>query len=124
RRSSRSSPPVEPILPMTPLQHAIVAPRFGEHLAGGAELLARWFAQRRAARGDEIDVCTTCATDNIDWRNDVEHGTEHMGPVTVRRFPLRPRDVDLFNDLDDQMRRGFDLGEDMEQIWLRNGASS
>lgn len=67
---------------------------------------------------------TTCATDNIDWRNDVEPGTEHMGPVVVRRYPLRPRDVDLFHDLDHQMRSGYDLGDDMELIWLRNGASS
>jgi glycosyltransferase involved in cell wall biosynthesis len=103
---------------------AIVAPRFGEHLSGGAELLARWFAERLTARGDRVDVFTTCATDNIDWRNDVPPGTEQFGEVTVRRYPLRPRDVDLFNDLDGRMRQGMDIGEDMEQIWLRNGASS
>jgi glycosyltransferase involved in cell wall biosynthesis len=103
---------------------AIVTPRFGERLSGGAELLARWFAERLSARGDGVDVFTTCATDNIHWRNDVEPGTEQMGAVTVRRFPLRARDLELFYGLDDTMRRGFDLTDDMEQIWLRNGASS
>ncbi len=103
---------------------AIVTPRFGEHLSGGAELLARWYAERLSARGDTVDVFTTCATDNIDWRNDVEPGTEQIGRVTVRRFPLRARDVALFHELDATMRQGFELGDDMELIWLRNGASS
>ena len=35
---------------------AIVVPRFGEGVAGGAELLARWYAERLSARGDEVDV--------------------------------------------------------------------
>jgi len=103
---------------------AIVMPRFGEHLSGGAELLGRWFAERLSERGDVVDVFTTCATDNIHWRNDVEPGTEQYGRVRVMRFPLGPRDTDLFNELDATMRQGFDLGDDMELVWLRNHAAS
>jgi glycosyltransferase involved in cell wall biosynthesis len=47
-----------------------------------------------------------------------------MGSVRVRRFPIRPRDIDLFHELDGEMRRGVNLSDDTELIWLRNGASS
>jgi len=103
---------------------AIVTPRFGEHLSGGAELLARWFAERLSERGHAVDVFTTCATNSIHWRNDVEPGTEQYGRIKVTRFPLGPRDTELFNELDGTMRQGFDLGDDMELVWLRNHASS
>src|SRR5947208_190424 len=103
---------------------AIVVPRFGEGVAGGAELLARWFAERLSARGDAVDVYTTCATDHRLWRNELAAGVEQMGDIRVHRFPLRPRDIDVFNELDREMRKGSDLGDDLELVWLRNGVSS
>src|SRR4051812_42236126 len=103
---------------------AIVVPRFGEGVSGGAELLARWFAERLSARGDEIDVFTTCASDHRLWRNDLEPGVEQMGNITVRRFPLRARDISVFNQIDNEIRKGAELTDDVERVWLQNGASS
>ena len=106
------------------LKLAIVLPRFGEAVSGGAELLGRWLADRLSARGDHVEVFTTCATDHRFWRNDLEPGTEAMGDVRVHRFPVAHRDTHLFNELDGSMRRGNRLSEDLELLWLRNGVSS
>jgi glycosyltransferase involved in cell wall biosynthesis len=75
---------------------AIVVQRYGAAINGGAELHARYVAER-LARHAEVEVLTTCATDYVTWRNDLRPGVETVNGVTVRRFPVRhPRDVRRF----------------------------
>ena len=47
---------------------AVVVQRYGTEVVGGAELHARWIAQRLAAR-HEVEVLTTCAVDYLTWEN-------------------------------------------------------
>jgi glycosyltransferase involved in cell wall biosynthesis len=67
---------------------AVVVQRYGADINGGAELHARYIAER-LARHAEVEVATTCAKDYVTWRNELPAGTEHVNGLTVRRFPVR-----------------------------------
>jgi glycosyltransferase involved in cell wall biosynthesis len=72
---------------------AVVVQRYGADINGGAELHARYVAEH-LARHAEVEVFTTCARDYVTWANELPAGTETLGPVRVRRFPVSaPRDV-------------------------------
>ncbi len=66
---------------------AFVVPRYGPDILGGAESLARGFAERLAQRHWEVEVWTTCAQDHYDWRNVYPAGVKEVNNVVVRRFP-------------------------------------
>ena len=71
---------------------AVVVQRYGAEINGGAELHARYVAEH-LARHAEVEVVTTCARDYVTWRNELAAGTDHVGGISVRRFPVaRPRD--------------------------------
>ncbi len=75
---------------------AVVVQRYGADINGGAELHARYIAER-LARTHEVEVLTTCARDYVTWRNELPAGEERVGPVRVRRFEVsRERDPDDF----------------------------
>jgi glycosyltransferase involved in cell wall biosynthesis len=83
---------------MKPL--AIVIPWFGAELKGGAEQQAFQLATRLAARGAQVEVLTTCCRSfQDDW------ATNHFAPgstqeehgLTIRRFPVGPRDAEAFD---------------------------
>jgi glycosyltransferase involved in cell wall biosynthesis len=72
---------------------AVVVQRYGADINGGAELHARYIAER-LARHAEIEVLTTCARDYVTWRNERPAGVEQVNGIDVRRFPVaRERDV-------------------------------
>ena len=74
---------------------AIAVQRYGADINGGAELHARYIAER-LSRHAQVEVVTTCARDYVTWRNELPAGVEHVNGVAVRRFPVRhervPRD--------------------------------
>jgi glycosyltransferase involved in cell wall biosynthesis len=71
---------------------AIVVQRYGAEINGGAELHARFIAER-LAKHVHVEVLTTCATDYITWRNALPPGPEEVNGITVRRFAVsRERD--------------------------------
>lgn len=74
---------------------AVVVQRYGAEINGGAELHARYLAER-LSRHAEIEVLTTCARDYVTWKNELAAGEERVNGVLVRRFPVRhprhPRD--------------------------------
>ncbi len=75
---------------------AIVVQRYGADINGGAELHARYVAER-LARHVIVEVLTTCATDYVTWRNALPASVETVHGVTVRRFQVaRERDPDEF----------------------------
>ncbi len=95
---------------------AIVIQRYGD-VIGGAELLARWVAQRLSARWD-MTVLTTCAKDHLSWANEFPAGGSRDGQVRVIRFPCeRSRDLLSFNALSGQLfARPTDYTE--EERWV------
>ena len=78
---------------------AVVVQRYGADINGGAELHARYIAERLAGRA-EVEVLTTCARDYITWRNDLPAGGDTVNRVKVRRFPVAsPRKPERFGRL-------------------------
>jgi glycosyltransferase involved in cell wall biosynthesis len=75
---------------------AVVVQRYGADISGGAELHARYVAERLARHG-QVEVLTTCARDYITWKNELPPGEEKVNGLTVRRFPVRrARNTDDF----------------------------
>ena len=74
---------------------AVVVQRYGADINGGAELHARYIAERLSRHG-EVQVFTTCARDYVTWANELPPGEERVNGVRVRRFRVRhprvPRD--------------------------------
>jgi glycosyltransferase involved in cell wall biosynthesis len=67
---------------------AVVVQRYGADINGGAELHARYIAER-LSRHAQVEVLTTCARDYITWRNELPEGVERVHDIPVRRFPVR-----------------------------------
>jgi len=96
---------------------AVAVQRYGADINGGAELHARYVAER-LARHAEVEVVTTCARDYVTWRNEWPAGLEQVNGIPVRRFPVRhERDPYQFGR---RSRRVFDDTHSMadEIGWL------
>ena len=98
---------------------AVVVQRYGADISGGAELHARYIAERLARHG-QVEVLTTCARDYISWKNELTPGEEKVNGLTVRRFPVRrPRDTDDFGRRSATVFRKPHSIKD-EQDWLES----
>ena len=98
---------------------AILVQRYGADISGGAELHARYLAERLSGRLD-VRVLTTCARDYETWRNEFEPGPDEVNGVPVERFRVaRERNV---RDFGIRSRRVFgrmhSLQEELD--WLRS----
>ena len=82
---------------------ALVVQRYGVEVNGGAEVLARWLAERLAA-DHEVTVHTTCAIDYHTWADHYPAGTTSENGVTVHRYP-----VDQTRDFKRFEKQTFDL---------------
>ena len=83
--------------PVRPLRILFVVQRYGEEVAGGAELCCRQFATRLADRGHRVEVATSRAQSALDWADVYPSGTTTLGGVTVHRFDgTGPRDNRAF----------------------------
>jgi glycosyltransferase involved in cell wall biosynthesis len=96
---------------------AVVVQRYGADINGGAELHARYIAERLAKHA-EVEVLTTCARDYVTWRNELAPGIEQVNGVPVRRFKVsRERDPREFGR---RSQRVFDethsIGDELS--WL------
>jgi O-antigen biosynthesis protein len=105
---------------------AIVVPRYGPGVLGGAEALARQFAEHLPADEFTVTVLTTCARDLLTWRNELTPGETEVGGLRVLRFPVDHgrRDARLFRHLTDRANRGEPLSVDDQTAWLENAAHS
>jgi glycosyltransferase involved in cell wall biosynthesis len=71
---------------------AVAVQRYGADINGGAELHARYIAERLAPHAG-VEVVTTCARDYVTWRNEHPAGTQTVNGIAVRRFAVdRERD--------------------------------
>jgi glycosyltransferase involved in cell wall biosynthesis len=68
---------------------AVVTPRFGAEVAGGAETAARLLASHLAREsGWAVEALTTTALDTATWAPHFPPGDDHIDGVAVRRFPV------------------------------------
>jgi glycosyltransferase involved in cell wall biosynthesis len=85
---------------------AIVVQRYGADINGGAELHARYIAER-LARHAQLEVLTTCASDYVSWKNALPAGEETVNGIRVRRFRVS------------RERSPLDFGRHSEQVFGR-----
>jgi glycosyltransferase involved in cell wall biosynthesis len=97
---------------------AVAVQRYGADINGGAELHARYIAERLAAHA-EVEVVTTCARDYVTWRNERTAGVEFVNGIRVRRFPVdRERDPREFGRLSEHVfNHRHSLADEL--AWLR-----
>ncbi|MEO6213558.1 MAG: glycosyltransferase [Vicinamibacterales bacterium] len=103
---------------------AVAVQRYGADINGGAELHARYIAERLSRHAD-VEVVTTCARDYVTWRNERDPGVETVNGIAVRRFPVdHERDPYVFGR---HSRRVFEHRHSVadELSWLdREGPAS
>jgi len=104
--------------------YAFVVPRYGRAIAGGAETLVANLATRVAARGDRVEVWTTCARDNRSWANEFPAGTTVEDGVTVRRFPVDARDLERWIPRQIQINDGMALPLEDQLEWMSESVNS
>lgn len=104
--------------------YAFVVPRFSEKIAGGAETLAGALASHLAARGDRVEIFTTCARDNRTWENDFPEGEAVEFGLPVRRFRVDPRNLDLWVRHQIRLNDGIPLSVPEQLEWMEHSVSS
>ncbi|MBN1978915.1 MAG: glycosyltransferase family 4 protein [Anaerolineae bacterium] len=103
---------------------AVVVPRYGADVIGGAETLARGFARAAARRGWAVEVWTTCARSHYTWKNTYKPGREESEGVVIHRFAVAQQDVNRQADLNRRLERQGRLDADDQYTWLESGAHS
>ena len=80
---------------------AFVTPWYGPDLPGGSEAETRRTVHHLHEAGLEVEVLTTCIKDFYgDWAtNHHRPGVDTVNGITVRRFPVLPRDKEAFNQV-------------------------
>jgi glycosyltransferase involved in cell wall biosynthesis len=101
---------------------ALVPPRYGPDVIGGAELVLREVAHGLAARGWAVDVLTTCARDHHTWANHYPAGTSTDGALTIKRFPVvQDTDGSARAALTTLMDQGEHPSIAMQEAWMNDG---
>jgi len=97
-----------------------VVQRYGAAVAGGAEGFCRSISMRLAARGHEVQVLTSTATDYLTWQPSFPAGTTEESGVEVVRLDARfLRDPQRFSHLDHRVTRlGRALAPTAQRDWL------
>jgi glycosyltransferase involved in cell wall biosynthesis len=103
---------------------AIVTARYGPDVLGGAESLARGFAEEAARRRWTVEVWTTCARSHYTWKNVYRPGQERCQGVLVRRFPVTDWDPDLQAELNLRIASRGMLSAADQYRWLESGMHS
>ena len=97
---------------------AFIVQRYGTEILGGPEYACRLTAERLAER-HVVDVLTTCARDNVSWKNDYAEGADRVRGVTVRRFAnSQTRDIADFSRYSDWIFENPHSAAD-EMEWLK-----
>ena len=103
---------------------ALVVPRYGPEVLGGAETLCRQLAENLVAHGADVEVLTTCAVDHFSWADHHPAGTTEIGGVQVHRFPVADRDHDRWWELHTRIGQGLPVGDAETLEWMGNSVWS
>ena len=104
---------------------AFVSPRWpGEGAVGGAETLLRNLAVHARALGFDVDFLTTCAQSHFSWENTLPPGVRDIDGLHVHYFPVAPRDVGRYLDIQSRIDRSVPISREEEETWLANGVRS
>ncbi|MCB2226931.1 MAG: glycosyltransferase family 4 protein [Desulfarculaceae bacterium] len=104
------------------LRCTFVLPWYGEQVPGGAEAEARLTAENLARAGVRVQaLATTLSGLGSDWDGEALPAGETMeNGVTVRRFPIAPRDAARFDGLNMRVLAGATLSPEEERAFYAN----
>ncbi len=104
---------------------AIVTPRYGERILGGAETMARRMGESLAARGHTVQVLSTGAASHGEMRDDQPAESGDINGVRVERFKLRqPADPIRHGALQQRIIMGARTTIDEQYEWIDSGVHS
>ncbi len=103
---------------------AIVIPRYGEQIVGGAETLARTLAEYTAQQKWQVTVLTTCAQNHHTWENSLPAGKSEQNGVTIHRFPIIEWDKEAHHQLNYQLGTQYAIPLNAQHQWLTTGPHS
>lgn len=103
---------------------ALVAPRYGLEILGGAERMIRGWAEELARRGYRTEVLTTCTASMSDWTNYYEPGVEEINGITIRRFATDRVDAEAFHGVLAKANRGDRVSYNDEREFVHNDLQS
>ena len=106
------------------MQIAVIVPRYGVNVSGGAEHLARGFAEEAAARGWQVEVWTTCSRNHYTWKNTLPAGQSELNGVLVRRFPITSFLSEEFRKFETKTVTHGRLSLTEQYQWMEVGAHS
>ena len=108
------------------LRAAVILPRYGASLGGGAETLTRELVLKLREFGvfSSSEVWTTCAIDHRTWKNELPTGESFEDGMIVRRFPVDERDLEPFIAAEHALARGEALPIEGQLSWIENGVNS
>jgi glycosyltransferase involved in cell wall biosynthesis len=109
---------------MRDMRLGFVVPRYGPQIVGGAETLARAFAEHLPRKRYDVEVFTTCALDHHTWANVLPAGEVRCNGVRVRRFPVSPRDVGRFLEVQQRISSGIWVEVEEELEWAAGSVNS
>jgi glycosyltransferase involved in cell wall biosynthesis len=101
---------------------ALVPPRYGPGVIGGAELVLQQVAHGLAGRGWDVEILTTCARDHFTWANEWPAGVTRDGAITVRRFEVQQDTSGADRRrLEAAMQQGERLTVAEQERWMNDG---
>lgn len=109
---------------MTPRSYCFVVPRYFEGIAGGAETLMGGLARVLSARGDQVEIVTTCARDNRTWANELPAGEVSVDGIKVTRFPVDSRNLDAWIPIQIAISEGKPVTASDQLTWMSESVSS
>lgn len=103
---------------------AFVIPRYFDGIAGGAETLMGSVAARLKARGDSVEIWSTCAKDNRSWSNEFSPGESEVNGIPVHRFLVDPRNLDAWLPIQLALHEGRKISVDDQLTWMAESVNS
>jgi len=107
---------------MSRIKLAFVIPWFGFDIPGGAESHCREFVKHLSLRGYPTEILTTCVKEFAsNWNEDFHRpGVVVENGITIRRFPVRRGNHQLFNPLNRRLLSGEILSDEEEMQFMSN----
>lgn len=106
------------------MKFCFVPPRYFDGIAGGAETLMGGLAHALQARGDSVEILTTCAKDNRTWANEFEAGESVVNGIKVTRFAVDERNLERWVPIQCALHEGSQISADEQLTWMWESVNS
>lgn len=103
-----------------------VIPWHGQNIPGGAEMALREVTEHLAKAGIKVEILSTCVKEfTSDWnKNFYKPGLTIENNIPVRRFKVRRRNAEAFNEVNTKLMDDKHISEEEEQVFIREMVNS